>query len=81
LTPQPDAVHDVPTEFGTVRMYQHGPRHGIPVVLIHGLYLTSAMWWEQVAGLNDDFTVWLGIRMAVGLPSTRRHVHPVAWRL
>ena len=25
LSPQPDVVHDVPTEFGTVRVYQHGP--------------------------------------------------------
>ncbi len=58
LSPQPDAVHDVPTEFGTVRVYQHGPDAGVPVVLIHGFFLTSAMWWDQVAGLTSDFTVY-----------------------
>jgi len=40
LSPQPDVVHDVPTEFGTVRVYQHGPDDGVPVVLIHGFFLT-----------------------------------------
>lgn len=42
-------MHDVPTKFDTVRVYQHGPDGGVPVVLIHGFFLTSAMWWEQVA--------------------------------
>jgi pimeloyl-ACP methyl ester carboxylesterase len=58
LSPRPDVVHDVPTKFGTVRVYQHGPDGGIPVVLIHGFFLTSAMWWAQVAGLKEDFTVY-----------------------
>ena len=58
LSPRPDVVHDVPTKFGTVRVYQHGPDHGTPVVLIHGFFLTSAMWWGQVAGLASDFTVY-----------------------
>ena len=39
-------------------MYQHGPSAGEPVVLVHGFFLTSAMWWEQVAGLTGDFTVY-----------------------
>ncbi len=54
----PDVVHDIETEFGTVRVYQHGPRAGEPIVLVHGFFLTSAMWWEQVAGLTGDFTVY-----------------------
>ncbi|MGV0041259.1 alpha/beta fold hydrolase [Mycobacterium colombiense] len=58
LSPQPDVVHDVPTTFGNVRVYQHGPDRGVPVVLIHGFFLTSAMWWEQVTGLTNDFTVY-----------------------
>lgn len=58
LSPKPDVVHDVPTKFGTVRVYQHGPNGGMAVVLIHGFFLTSAMWWEQVAGLASDFTVY-----------------------
>lgn len=59
LSPQPDVVHDVPTEFGAVRVYQHGPDDGVSVVLIHGFFLTSAMWWEQVGGLAGDFTVYV----------------------
>ena len=58
LSPRPDVVHDVPTKFGTVRVYQHGPDRGVPVVLLHGFFLTSAMWWDQVAGLTSDFTVY-----------------------
>ena len=58
LTSQPDVVHDIRTEFGEVRVYQHGPAGGPPVVLIHGFYLTSAMWWEQIRGLTSGFTVY-----------------------
>lgn len=58
LSPRPDVVHDVETEFGTVRVYQHGPSRGDPVVLIHGFFLTSAMWWNQIAALTSDFTVY-----------------------
>jgi pimeloyl-ACP methyl ester carboxylesterase len=58
LSPRPDVVHDVATKFGAVRVYQHGPDRGVPVVLIHGFFLTSAMWWSQVEGLTSDFTVY-----------------------
>ncbi|MED5814622.1 alpha/beta hydrolase [Mycolicibacterium sp. 050232] len=58
LTPRPDVELDVPTDFGDVRVYQHGPEGGTPVVLIHGFFLTSAMWWEQITGLTGDFTVY-----------------------
>ena len=50
LSPVADVVHDVPTTFGTIRVYQHGPDRGVPIVLLHGFYLTSAMWWNQVTG-------------------------------
>ena len=59
LSPQPAVVQDVPTEYGTVRVYQHGPDRGVSVVLIHGFFLTSAMWWEQVADLAGDVTVYV----------------------
>lgn len=58
LSPRPDVAHDIETEFGTVRVYQHGPSSGEPVVLIHGFFLTSAMWWEQITGSTTDFTVY-----------------------
>lgn len=58
LGPPPDAMHDVATRFGAVRVYQHGPAGGVPIVLLHGYFLTSAMWAHQVAGLTGDFTVY-----------------------
>jgi pimeloyl-ACP methyl ester carboxylesterase len=58
LSPQPDAVHDVQTEFGVVRVYQHGPDGGVPLVLLHCFWATSAMWAEHVPALVDDFTVY-----------------------
>lgn len=58
LSSRPDAVHDVPTEFGVVRVYQHGPAGGIPVVLLHCFWATSAMWAEHVSALTNDFTVY-----------------------
>jgi len=58
LSPRPDVVHDIPIEFGTVRVYQHGPTGGVPVVLIHGFFLSSAMWYGQIAYLARDFTVY-----------------------
>jgi len=57
-SPRPDAVHDVPTEFGVVRVYQHGSDGGIPVVLLHCFWATSAMWAEHVSALASDFTVY-----------------------
>ncbi|HEX6339525.1 alpha/beta hydrolase [Umezawaea sp.] len=43
LTP-PEEVHDVPTSFGTTRVYRYGPSEGAPIVLLHGLNSTSAPW-------------------------------------
>lgn len=59
LSPPADVMHDVSTKFGAVRVYQHGPDGGVPVVLIHGFFFTSAMWANQVAGLTSDFTVYV----------------------
>jgi pimeloyl-ACP methyl ester carboxylesterase len=58
LSPQPDVVHDVRTEFGVVRAYQHGPEGGISLVLLHCFWATSAMWAEHVPALTGDFTVY-----------------------
>lgn len=58
LSPPADAMRDVATKFGTVRVYRHGPAGRVPIVLLHGYFLTSAMWARQVAGLAGDFTVY-----------------------
>ncbi|MGE2728229.1 alpha/beta fold hydrolase [Mycolicibacterium vaccae] len=56
--PQPTYVYDIATEFGTNRVYRYGDGRGVSVVLIHGFFLTSAMWWAQIEGLADDFTLY-----------------------
>lgn len=58
FSPPADAMHDVVTKFGAVRVFQHGPAGGEPIVLLHGYFLTSAMWAHQVADLTSDFTVY-----------------------
>ncbi|HET6733709.1 alpha/beta fold hydrolase [Mycobacterium sp.] len=46
------------TEFGVVRVYQHGPDGGVPLVLLHCFWATSAMWAEHIPALAGDFTVY-----------------------
>lgn len=58
LSPVPDATHDVGTEFGIVRVYQHGPAGGIQLVLLHCFWATSAMWAEHIPALLGEFTVY-----------------------
>jgi hypothetical protein len=41
LSPPADVMHDVPTKFGAVRVYQHGPEGGVPVVLLHGFFFAT----------------------------------------
>ncbi len=57
-SPVPDAVHDVATEFGVVRVYQHGPDSGTPVVLLHCFWATSGMWAQHIPALVDAFTIY-----------------------
>ena len=59
LSPPADVAHHVPTKFGGVRVYQHGPEGGVPIVFLHGFFFSSAMWADQVAGLTSDFTVYV----------------------
>lgn len=75
LSPRPDVVHDIRTTFGTIRVYQHGPDGGAPIVLIHGYFLSSAMWWEQVRGLANDFTVYT--LDALGQPGASIQTKPI----
>ena len=49
---------DALTEFGVVRGYQHGPDGGVPRVLLHCFWATSAMWAEHIPALAGEFTVY-----------------------
>ncbi len=57
-TPPPTATHDVTTDFGVVRIYQHGPTGGVPLVALHCFWATSAMWTEHIPALTGHFTVY-----------------------
>jgi pimeloyl-ACP methyl ester carboxylesterase len=48
----------VQTAFGVVRVYRHGPDGGVPLVLLHCFWATSALWVEHIRALTSEFTVY-----------------------
>jgi pimeloyl-ACP methyl ester carboxylesterase len=76
LTPLPSATHDVETEFGVVRVYQDGPDGGVPLVLLHCFWATSAMWAEHIPALTVEFTVYT-VDM-LGQPGTSVQTKPMS---
>lgn len=49
--PPPSETLDVPTTFGAIRVYRHGPAIGAPIVLLPGGWATAASWAVNVEGL------------------------------
>ena len=50
--------HVVPTfDGGETYVVERGPRDARPIVLLHGLSLSSASWHDQLVDLGDDFRV------------------------
>ncbi len=56
--PQPAATHDVPTQFGTVRVYRFGSTDTVPIVLLPGRAGTTVMWQPNIAGLATHHPVY-----------------------
>jgi pimeloyl-ACP methyl ester carboxylesterase len=50
--PEPDAVEDVDTSFGTVRGYRFGPPGDVPLVLLPGKSASAPMWQPNLPGLR-----------------------------
>ncbi|MFD5315685.1 alpha/beta fold hydrolase [Streptomyces sp. NPDC127098] len=48
LWPGPRTALDIPTAFGTTRVYRTGPRHGEPIVLLPGSGGNALMWHRYV---------------------------------
>ena len=51
--PTPDATHDIPTDHGTVRVYEW-EGEGIPVVLFPGRASGTPMWSENLPGFVEN---------------------------
>jgi len=56
--PPPVSTEDVPTAFGAVRTYRHGPATGSPIVLLPAFWATAAMWSPNIADLAEDHPVY-----------------------
>ncbi|MEV7020826.1 alpha/beta hydrolase [Kitasatospora sp. NPDC093558] len=57
LWPGPKAALDIPTAFGTTRVYRTGPDHGEPLVLLPGSGGNALMWHRSVAALAERHPV------------------------
>ncbi len=56
--PTADEVYDVPTSFGTVRVYRFDGPAGPPVVLLPGRSASTPMWADNLPGLIAHRTVF-----------------------
>ncbi|MFF3818257.1 alpha/beta fold hydrolase [Streptomyces bluensis] len=56
--PEPAATHDVPTRFGTARVYRFGPLGGAPLALLPGRAATSVMWRPHLPALAEHRPVY-----------------------
>ncbi|AXB43592.1 alpha/beta fold hydrolase [Amycolatopsis albispora] len=52
------AERDVPSRYGTVRVYRYGDSGRPPIVLLHGSHASSAMWAPNLPGLVAERTVY-----------------------
>lgn len=50
----PHDVEQVPTNWGSVHVLRFGPGAGVPIVLLHGMSCTSAMWKDNVGPLAHE---------------------------
>ncbi|MGZ8777963.1 MAG: alpha/beta fold hydrolase, partial [Mycobacterium sp.] len=56
--PPYDQTFDIPTDFGTVRVYRFGGPDGRPVVLLPGRNASTPMWGSNLPGLLAHRTVF-----------------------
>ncbi|MFI9810932.1 alpha/beta fold hydrolase [Saccharothrix variisporea] len=56
--PAPADTRDVPTDFGTVRVYRFGPARGAPIVLLPGRSGTTVMWLPNLAAFAEHHPVY-----------------------
>lgn len=56
--PSPQEVHDVPTRFGSVRVYRFGQANAKPLLLLPGRSASTPMWEPNLTGLAAYRTVY-----------------------
>ena len=49
---------DVPTRFGVTRVTVCGPLDAPPLVLLHGMVISSTMWYPNIAALAERYRVY-----------------------
>lgn len=58
LWPVETRVHEVPTRFGTTWVLESGPADAPPLILLHGMAMSSTMWYPNIAALSERFRVF-----------------------
>ncbi|WP_086827158.1 alpha/beta fold hydrolase [Allokutzneria sp. NRRL B-24872] len=58
MLPEPTAVHDVPTAYGSVRVYRFGAAEGAPIVLLPGRAGATVMWRPNIFALAEHRSVY-----------------------
>ena len=58
LWPVPYTSCLVPTPYGQTHVIISGPENAFPLVLLHGGYASSSMWFANVASLSEEFRVY-----------------------
>ena len=75
LLPEPVAVHDVPTAYGSVRVYRFGQAAGAPILLLPGRAGTTVMWRPNIAALAERHPVYAV--EPLGEPGQSRQTAPI----
>jgi pimeloyl-ACP methyl ester carboxylesterase len=58
LWPVPVESFDVPTRFGPTHVHVSGPANAPPLLLLHGLGISSTMWYANMAELSRAYRVY-----------------------
>ncbi|PZR19894.1 MAG: alpha/beta hydrolase [Flavobacterium psychrophilum] len=58
LWPAPYTEKDIPTTFGTAHVIISGPANAEPLVLLHGMDATSAMWYPNIKDYSRNYRVY-----------------------